>query len=252
MPGNVRTGKGWFILDDEHPHWDPQGFQVEFDQPVHTWESGETSSEYNIPLGVKITSLKVKMKDAQSAAMWAMYTGSPITTGQVLEVRDEAQTIPATPFAVTLANADNIANTERVYDVLTGYIYKRVAAAPATGEYTIVDEVLTFVVADEARDLKITYMRTNASAGEEIIIGPTDTPSQVTFKGYLKTRNMDTGAASTQMQGIYLKKCTPMGPSTFGYEPNAEGETEWEFRVENDIAGDVTMWLEDPTYHVTP
>ena len=249
MPGKIRRGKGWFIVGSEYPAWDPLGFKLKIEHTDITWESGEVNSDLTVPTGTKYE-LEVTMKDAHSAEMWAMFLGTSITTGQVLVVRDEAQTVPATPFAVTLGNADNIALTERVRDAVTGYRYKRVTApTAAAGEYSIANEILTFNTADEGETLLITYERTNATAGQELIVATTDLPSMVPFLGFLETYDMDTGAMSTQMEGVYLKRCKPTGDATFGYEANSLGEITWKFKVELLSLADVTFWFEDPTLH---
>lgn len=248
MPGKIRRGKGWFIVGGEYPDWDPLGFKLKVEHTDETWESGEVNSDLTVPTGTK-WELEVTMKDAHSAEMWSMFLGTSVTTGQVLIARDEAQTVPATPFAVTLNNADNIALTERVRDAVTGYAYTRVAAGPAVGEYTIASEVLTFNATDEAQTLLITYMRTNATAGQKLTVGTTDLPSMVAFKGYLDTYDMDTGAMATQMQGVHLLRCKPTGDATFGYEANSLGEITWKFKVEHLSSGDVVFFFDDPTRH---
>lgn len=87
------------------------------------------------------------------------------TTGTQRGVRDEAGTIPATPYQVTVAQSATFLVDLGVLDTVTGLYLTRVASAPATGQYSVAAGVYTFAAADTGHAVKISYRYSVAGAG---------------------------------------------------------------------------------------
>ena len=96
-----------------------------------------------------------------------LFFGETVDAGdQLKQVINEAATVPATPFEVTVTNAANFVMDLGVYYAATGLPLKQVAAAPAADQYTVsAAGVYTFNTAQEASDVLINYLWEDASAG---------------------------------------------------------------------------------------
>lgn len=104
---------------------------------------------------------KAKFAQISAPIMNAIFFGGTITSGQTLAAYQEAGSIPATPFQITVANAAHFVDDLGVHDVLTGEPLKLVASAPATGQYAVSNVgVYTFAAADTLKAVLIDYTYT--------------------------------------------------------------------------------------------
>lgn len=101
----------------------------------------------------------------------SLFFGQTVTTGQTLVADNETGTVPATPFAITVANAATFKDDLGVVDVLTGNRLTRVASAPATGQYSVsAVGVYTFAAADTGKAVLLSYSYTAAGTGTTISV----------------------------------------------------------------------------------
>lgn len=92
------------------------------------------------------------------------------STGQILEADKEAGTVPAvSTYIITVANSATWTTDLGVTDT-SGKVYTRVASGPATGQYSVAAGVYTFAAADANANVLISYLYTNASAGEKVVM----------------------------------------------------------------------------------
>lgn len=109
----------------------------------------------------KIT-LAAKAARIQASLFNAIFFGVPagVTTTRVLVANDEAASIPATPFTVTVTNSATYTADLGVYFSATGLPLTRVASGPTTGQYSVSAGVYTFAAADTLLGVLISYQYT--------------------------------------------------------------------------------------------
>ncbi|MDE1906887.1 MAG: hypothetical protein KGH75_10620 [Rhodospirillales bacterium] len=131
-------------------------------------------AQYPVAVGAaqqKITG-KAKVGQVNGRLYNDLFFGGTMATGQTLLVYQEAGTVPAaTTYTVSVANAATWVEDEGVLYSNTGLPFKRVASAPAIGEYSVAAGVYTFAAADASAAVLISYTYTSASAGNTINVG---------------------------------------------------------------------------------
>lgn len=102
-----------------------------------------------------------------------VFFGETVMAGdQLKQVINEAASVPATPFQVTVVNAANFYIDLGVYSVLTGLPLKQVASAPAVGQYTVsAAGIYTFNAADTGKAMLFNYMWEDAASGGSLDLG---------------------------------------------------------------------------------
>lgn len=115
----------------------------------------------------KITG-KAKFARIDSAAL-GLFFGLTPAANTVLYAESEAGTIPGTPFAVTVSNSATFDADLGVNFAATGQPLTRVAAAPATGQYSVSAGVYTFAAADTTLGVLITYSYTSTVSPSKTI-----------------------------------------------------------------------------------
>lgn len=115
-----------------------------------------------------------KAKHAQMRArQWNdLFFGQTLTTPAMLTTAfDEAATIPATPYQVTVANSASFVTDLGVKYVVGGVPLVKVASGPTTGQYSVnpATGVYTFAAADTALGVLISYTYTVTTAGSNKI-----------------------------------------------------------------------------------
>lgn len=137
-----------------------QDVSVDFDFETKTLH-GEKQFALAVARGKAKIGWKAKTGDFDSAALGSLLLGSQPTTARKAAVIDFAASIPATPFAVTIAppDAGTFVADLGVSNALTGVALTRVAAAPATGQYMLnaATGVYTFAAADTLKQMLISY-----------------------------------------------------------------------------------------------
>jgi len=138
--------------------------------------------QYRDPLaigaGTRKWTGKAKIARFSGAVINALMFGAVMAAGMTTTAY-EAQAVPGSvSYAVTVANSATFTADQGVIYAATGLPMKRVAAAPAAGQYTVAAGVYTFAAADASAALVIAYNYTVAGSGQNIVIpqsliGPT-------------------------------------------------------------------------------
>ena len=127
--------------------------------------------QYQFPLDVARGKAKIEWKASTGnidiTAFNQIYFGATQTANnELIQVFNEAGTIPTTPFQVTVANAANFQMDLGVYFTATGQPLKQVASAPTTGQYTVsAAGVYTFNTAYTTKGVLISYLYQSVSTG---------------------------------------------------------------------------------------
>lgn len=91
--------------------------------------------------------------------------------GELIQVINEADTVPATPFQVTVAQAATFVMDLGVYLASDGTPLLQVPSAPATGQYSVdASGVYTFAAADTGVAVLINYMHEGTATGSSMLI----------------------------------------------------------------------------------
>lgn len=138
----------------------------------------ELHGEYEFPIEVARGKGSISLKANYagiSAAFWnAVFFGNGVITDGYDQVAElEAGVIPAAagPYTVNVANAATFKEDLGVFFADTAVQLKRVAAAPAAGEYTVTPAgQYTFAAADAEKAVLFTYRYTVANAGQTLAI----------------------------------------------------------------------------------
>jgi len=134
----------------------------------------ELYGQYQFPLitmpGHKKITGKSKFGQISGAALNVFFGETP-ATGEIKVAKDEAGTIPAVagPYTVTVTNSATWTVDLGVVFTVTGLPLTRVAANPATGQYSVAAGVYTFAAADTLLGVKISYVYTAAAAPGQVI-----------------------------------------------------------------------------------
>ena len=99
-----------------------------------------------------------------------LYFGQTMGSGMITMALDQAGTIPATPFQLTVTNSANFKQDWGVTFVATGVPLTKVTGTPAAGQYSEAAGVYTFAAADTGSAVLISYTWTNASVGTQLNI----------------------------------------------------------------------------------
>lgn len=122
----------------------------------------------------KITG-KSKFAAINGKMMNDMFFGQTLGAGMIKTALDEAATVPATPFQVTVSNSATFKQDWGVRyasGVSAGVPLTRVAASPATGQYSVntATGVYTFAAGDTGAAVLISYTFTAAAVGTQLNI----------------------------------------------------------------------------------
>ena len=122
----------------------------------------------------KITG-KAKFASINGKMMNDLFFGQPLGTGMIKTALDEAGTVPATPFQITVSNAANFKQDWGVRYAAganAGLPLTRVAASPATGQYSVntATGIYTFASGDTGASVLISYTFTAATTGTQLNI----------------------------------------------------------------------------------
>lgn len=107
---------------------------------------------------------KAKAAQFNGSLLLGFFTGSTQAAGQTLGAQ-ETDTIPSTPFQVTVTNSATFVADGGVQDLTTGKYMTVVASSPATGEYSVAAGVYTFATADVGNSVQILYSYTVPATG---------------------------------------------------------------------------------------
>jgi hypothetical protein len=129
---------------------------------------GELQFPVAIGRGKGKIALKAKSGQIDGKVLGSLLLGVNPSTVRRSGVYQSPQTVPTTPFQITIAppNTGTFLEDLGVVDAATGAQLTRVASAPATGQYSISGAVYTFAAADTGKALLISYSYTTATGGE--------------------------------------------------------------------------------------
>lgn len=132
------------------------------------------SNQFPVAVGrgtAKITG-KAKFAQISGLVMSQIFFGLTPTSGQTTTANAEAGTIPATPYAITVANSATWVSDLGVAFAATGVPLTRVASGgtPTTGQYKVTAGVYTFAAADTTLGVNISYKYTVSSTGQLLTI----------------------------------------------------------------------------------
>lgn len=102
-----------------------------------------------------------------------LFTGDAIAAGVIETANNEAHSIPATPYQVTITppgSGTYVADYGATF-TLTGKPLTRVASGPTTGQYSVnqATGVYTFAAADTLLNVLISYTYTNTTLGTTLV-----------------------------------------------------------------------------------
>lgn len=128
---------------------------------------GQNQFAVAVGRGKGSVSCKAKLADIRAGFLETIVFGLTGTSGLTSMVYDTVGTaIPATPYQVTVTppNSGTFSADLGVIDSTTGRAMTRVAASPATGQYTVTGGgVYTFAAADTTKVMYINYRYTATS-----------------------------------------------------------------------------------------
>ncbi len=153
----------------------------------------------------KITG-KAKIGQVNGQLYNDLFFGGTSATGQTLLAYNEAGSIPAaTAYTVTVTNSATWVADEGVVYTATGLPFKRVASAPAVGQYSVAAGVYTFAAADASKGVLISYAYTSAATGTTITSGNPLQGVQPTFSIVL-TRQYNGAQENTTLYSCIASK----------------------------------------------
>lgn len=154
--------------------------------PVQLGEVIDLSVDINSPLkslvgskqfplavarGPATIALKAKMANFYGPVLRDLLAGATRVDSQ-RKVETVTATIPATPgpYTITVPNSANFDEDLGVTDAVAGFAFKRVASAPATGQYSVSAGVYTFAADDQGDSVVISYAWNDAAGGSEFTV----------------------------------------------------------------------------------
>jgi hypothetical protein len=120
---------------------------------------------------MKVTG-KIKSAKIVASVYNNLFFGQTSATGSLLQVVNEAGSIPTTPYQITVVNAATFVTDLGVINAVTGIALTKVASAPATGQYSVnaATGVYTFAAADTTLAMLLSYTYTASSGATKITI----------------------------------------------------------------------------------
>jgi hypothetical protein len=136
---------------------------------------GQNSFPVAVARGTAKVQGKAKAAQLNGRMINDLFFAQTLSAGQKGVANDEAATIPATPFQVTVTNAATFTNPNGDYgvrDATTGLALQKVSSAPATGQYSVNEAtgVYTFAAADTGKAVLISYTYGITGTGNKIVI----------------------------------------------------------------------------------
>jgi hypothetical protein len=148
-----------------------QDVQVDFSATLK-----ELMGQNQFAVAVARSAMKVTGKIKSAKIVGSVYNdlffGQTAVTGAVLQAVNEAGTVPTTPYQITVSNAATFLTDLGVLNATTGLPLKKVASAPATGQYSVnsTTGVYTFAAADTTVAVLISYTYSSATGATKITI----------------------------------------------------------------------------------
>lgn len=214
-----------------------QEFKLTNELETKSFPAGERWCSYTVPVGVSWRG-EISFK-ALDAATLGVVLGGVRSTGRVLEVLDEEAAVPGDePYIVTLEHDDNVALSETVKDA-AGRAFVRVDDDPASGEYAVDGDELSFSAADADAELRLAYLRLDPDAGDKLVVGPEDIPQKFSLYGVLRgIQEVSEGRCA-----VYLADCQRTEEPLLDVPTKGLGFLTIPFTAHNDNPGDIVLYL---------
>lgn len=153
---------------------------------------GENQYPIDVARGTVKISAKINAAVISGLAWNSTFFGANFSSGSLNWANGEAGTVPTTPFTITVSQAANFDQDLGVINATTGIPLKKVASAPATGQYSVdsTTGVYTFAAADTGNNVRITYAYKVSASGQTLTISQTILGFSPTFQlDYYTVRN---------------------------------------------------------------
>lgn len=132
-------------------------------------------SQWAIDSAVGKRTIKGSFEFAQmsNAFFSQCFFADAVTVGSSVTAINEAHSVPATPYQITVTNATHFTLDLGVSYAATGVPLQNVASGPTIGQYSYVAStgVYTFAAADTLANVLISYMWSNTTLGTSMVAG---------------------------------------------------------------------------------
>jgi hypothetical protein len=213
-------------------------------QEVHIDESasikelfGQFQHPVAIARGTIKTTGKAKVARISGLAFASLFYGVVPVAGQLATAFGEAGVVPTTPHQVTVANAATFVADLGPINATTGLPLIKVAAGPATGQYSVnpTTGVYTFAAADVGLALLMNYTYTIAGTGQKFTVTNQLLGTTPTFGATFYTTHQGK-AVSVSIANATSSKLT------FGTKLEDFVLPEFDFSCFADAAGNLMTW----------
>ena len=176
----------------------------------------------------------------------AILSGSTVVAGSTVAVFSEQGTVPTTPYQLVTTKGALTTNDLGVFDVTANKFLTRVAAAPTTGQYSMVEATgtYTFAAADTTHIMQYSYGYTAASVGTTIQLNNQMMGTNTTF-GFRLFNNYSAAAGGANIAnsaGIYVPVVT-IPKLSLAFKNTGFTEQSVDFECSANAAGQVaTLW----------
>ena len=184
--------------------------------------SGKTESLYGqgqMPLLAARGEFKISCKAKTGYVSGPLYSslvlGVTAASGTTSVAYAEAHAVPASPYQVTVTNSATFVEDMGVINATTGVPWVPVAAAPATGQYTVSAGVYTFAAADTGLSMQFSYTYTQASVGSTMSFGNPLQGVQPVFKCIIQRSYNNVGERYMLQNCIASKLSLPTSMAKF-------------------------------------
>lgn len=203
-----------------------------------TDRKGDGGGNINVSTGAPITG-RMNLA-AISPTLFATLTGGSNAAGTVL--RKRPVTLTKSTNTLTLADATYIVNTLVIIPSGANKApLKKVASAPAVGEYSISGTTVTLNASQSEDDFTVDYFYTDAANGLTTTIEPSDLPDE--FEVYTSMRAKDLYPGTKGDVIFYCAKCTRTSELNLGASVGESAKPGFDFDVRIDSSGDfLTYW----------
>lgn len=130
-------------------------------------------------------------------------SGSTRSTTHSIAQIDEAGTIPATPYTITVTNSATFSEDLGVVRVSDGYRMVKVSSGPITGQYSVSAGVYTFAAADTTLAMLISYTYTSTTGGISYLVTNQAMGREPSFIMQLAEKN----ATTSEVMKVKLYAC---------------------------------------------
>ena len=200
---------------------------------------GQNRRAVAVGAGTIKTSIKAKVAKISALALGSLYYGVTPVLGQIGAIFGESAAVPATPFAITVANSATWVTDQGVVAAATGLPLTRVAsgATPTTGQYKVTAGVYTFAAADTLLTMLISYNYTVTASGSKILVGNPLLGPIISFGALLYFTDPTTGLTGN----LQLYNCV-MSKFTFGTKLEDFVMPDFDAECFANAAGNMYQW----------